>query len=470
MRVVDFGGQFVLVMLAFLVLSTSTPALAERDGADDAADSRIVFSKFRPVGPGSCAARACHGSTEQSLFTNERSRLSHTIWVQSDPHARAGQVLHEDRSKAIIQRLGWKEPAHHAPQCLACHATSTVGNDRIAGEGVSCESCHGPAERWLDAHVSLSWKSKNSETKSREYGMNPLRKLSERAETCVGCHVGAPQDPLRGIPSRDMNHAMIAAGHPRLTYEFAAYLDQLPKHWNEKLAVEDARAKAWLIGQLSTAKAGSELLASRSRLSSQTPNTTPWPEFSEYNCYACHFPLKPEISLRSALKKPEDVGLPAWGSWTTPRLRDLIRANPGQPPKDFEGNLNNLAKSMRFNSTTAEHVQSQASLVGKELGQWLQEVDRIDANPQGLLDGLLREHRRDQGHWNVTDWDDGAQLFLALSALNHPDSLRTGPPRILIPNLDIELKSLRNLLTFPDGKDSPGNFPPSFFEKALIKP
>jgi hypothetical protein len=129
--------------------------------------------------------------------------------------------------------------------------------------------------------------------------MTPLYDLGERAANCLGCHVGAPADEARGLPLRDMNHDMIAAGHPRLNFDFAEYLRRLPPHWQEKNRATDPPiefklnpAKAWLVGRVAHAEAACRLLADRAEKSA-TDESRPWPEFAEYNCAACHHNLKP---------------------------------------------------------------------------------------------------------------------------------------------------------------------------------
>src|SRR6185312_10631892 len=141
-----------------------------------------------------------------------------------------------------------------------------------------------------------TWTAANRDTGYQQSGMARLYDIGERALACAGCHVGAPADPERGYPVRDMNHDMIAAGHPRLNFDFADYQRRLPPHWQEKdrLAAAatprppDFEAKGWLVGRVAAAEAACRLTADRAR------RLAPWPEFAEFNCYACHHDLVPE--------------------------------------------------------------------------------------------------------------------------------------------------------------------------------
>ena len=59
-----------------------------------------------------------------------------------------------------------------------------------------------------------------------------LREVGNRAKACVGCHIGAPAEG--DWPLRDMNHDMIAGGHPRLQFDLRLFLEAMPEHWYEK--------------------------------------------------------------------------------------------------------------------------------------------------------------------------------------------------------------------------------------------
>ena len=62
--------------------------------------------------------------------------------------------------------------------------------------------------------------------------MTDLNSVATRVMICAGCRVGSPEE--RGIPIRDVTHDLIAAGHPRLNFDYATYVRSLPPHWTEK--------------------------------------------------------------------------------------------------------------------------------------------------------------------------------------------------------------------------------------------
>src|SRR5258706_1752507 len=115
-------------------------------------------AKGQHLGVVNCASSLCHGSVsswkDSNILQNE-----YVTWSRVDKHStKAYQVLLNERSQRIARNLGLKEPAHQAKVCLDCHThnpPAALRGERFrAGDGVSCEACHGPAEKWIDTHVA----------------------------------------------------------------------------------------------------------------------------------------------------------------------------------------------------------------------------------------------------------------------------------------------------------------------------
>src|SRR5205823_410550 len=240
-------------------------------------------------------------------------------WIAHDPHARAYDVLLDERSIVIAKQLGINA-AHEQSLCLKCHVLPEYRSARVAPrfrkeDGVGCESCHGPAERWVNEHYRENWRAKTLAEKDA-LGMRDTKNLAGRARTCVRCHVGAP--------GMDVNHDLIAAGHPPLRFEFAAFHANLPRHWDEKKDTTplkkdpkvDARGwadfdgRAWAVGQVTAAEAALELLAERAQ-----NDKRPWPEFAEADCYACHHNLAPSSRRQERGVRDRTAGRLRWADW-----------------------------------------------------------------------------------------------------------------------------------------------------------
>lgn len=255
-----------------------------------------------------------------------------------------------DRKFTILGPARYHPDATQESRCLACHTNPSLAftpTNELARkyteshrlQGVGCEACHGNASSWRDSHVN--WPDGPGKKKLYDGAkMVWLNDPLSRARACAGCHVGAPPDE-RSPEVRNMNHDMIAAGHPRLNFEYSNYQSIETPHWiekdrtksgeNEKRIVSDApfHGRNWLIGRAVQMEQSLALLAYRT--SPDAPETTefagldkeaettrtnktlhridPWPELAEFNCYACHQSLRAEFYPPSGTeekKGPDD--------------------------------------------------------------------------------------------------------------------------------------------------------------------
>lgn len=254
----------------------------------------------RYIGAGSCSASACHNShTPHGLTGNE-----YTTWITRDPHARAYEALYNERSTTIQKNLHRNVAAHEDARCLRCHVApdhdvAKPPTPYFKSDGVSCESCHGPASAWINQHHLDGWQQTTAVEK-RRLGMHDTRSLLGRAQVCAKCHVGSA--------GMEVDHELIAAGHPRLHFEFSAFHAHLPRHWSDakdRAGKVDLDAEAWVAGQFATAHAALDLLAARAS------NSKAWPEFAEFDCSACHHDLRePSPRQKLGVRKP---GAWPWG-------------------------------------------------------------------------------------------------------------------------------------------------------------
>ena len=402
-------------------------------------------------GAGSCAASACHGGVEPVPATvSQALRNEHTTWVTSDPHAGAYDVLLGERSRSIARNLGKKShkiiEAHLDARCLACHSTPSATKETSRADGVSCESCHGASGNWLSEHTTIDWKQRDKAST----GFRNMKDLRSRAPTCAGCHIGAPANPELGLPARDMNHDFIAAGHPRLNWEFSAYSANSIKHWRiPAVEAADLDARLWMTGQVASMIAALDLLTARADLA--IAKTGPWPELSEYGCFSCHFALKDK--LRQDNRDPEvPLGMPAWGSWNVPMLKQLAKVDPGAPLIEP---LKELRAEMAKLRTDPKKVKDFVAALRIPLEQWLSSrTDRpLTAGEVTALINALRSQAPDGKGPIITGWDSAAQAYLGLAALRA--SQRKLDPPNADTKLEAELKLMHDQLGFKPGYDSP---------------
>ncbi len=172
-------------------------ARGDSEGVEGTAEARSDAWGYAQAPRGANTCASCHGNIRPADRSLSRIlRNEHTTWVTQDKHSDAYQVLSSKRATAIATALsGDKLPAHEDARCLACHTTPGLDPSTrdeptlmIRRDGVGCESCHGPSDRWLGAHQQDGWNSLSPSEKEK-YGMTPLKELDRRAATCAGCHV-----------------------------------------------------------------------------------------------------------------------------------------------------------------------------------------------------------------------------------------------------------------------------------------
>ena len=277
---------------AAMLLLAATAAFGQADAHVHAllheASSEMRGTDPRYVGPGSCSAVACHGGIQPRSDTKVLQN-EYSTWVTADKHAHAYTALTGPlgQQMASILKIG---PAEKAQKCLVCHALSVPPAEHARqfdiAEGVSCESCHGPASQWLGPHIQPA----ALHAKMVSLGLYDNKNLVLRTEKCLSCHLGTA--------SASVDHEMIAAGHPDLTFELDSFTAVEPPHWIEHAADHKSAdadplfgVRAWAIGE------AVELRESMLRVSRRA-HSGPWPEFSEMDCMTCHHALTGPQSWR----------------------------------------------------------------------------------------------------------------------------------------------------------------------------
>jgi len=282
-----------------------------------------------------------------------------SIWGGEDRHSQAYATLLGEASRRIGRALGREESIHRDVRCLACHTAyptqhlsvvdflidaDLVKSDNRLIQGVSCEGCHGTAgdgdqsvaggslKGWLGPHHnSDAWRYLSAEEKCRS-GYLDVRSVVSRTRICASCHVG---DRMMG---RVLTHEMYAAGHPPLPpFELETFEDLMPRHWMDfsekgadlrekfqqraaiKMAdAELSRSRTTVISSLvvysSFLRLTADLAAPEDDSELQGEPRTAWPEFSQFDCCACHHDLK-SGSWRQAGQSVGRPGRPRLVPW-----------------------------------------------------------------------------------------------------------------------------------------------------------
>ncbi len=384
--------------------------------------------------------------------------------------------MFDKRSRQIVKLLDHLPDADQAKpyedeRCLACHSVgrstpSTTSN--VAADGVGCELCHGPAQNWIKRHTERDWLDSRSSAKfDRLPGMTDTRDLLTRAQTCAGCHVGSPAE--NGRPARDVNHDLIAAGHPRLNFDFHAYLGVMPKHWTDTPGAKpnyktdaETHAQAWAIGQAVSAEAALRLKAARAAQHHGI-------EFSEFDCYACHhelslsFPSKRQAAAESPStdRQPGMLPVNAW-YFVSPEM--LLKAQLGRESGQAADRLKSFVDGGWSPAKAATISSQDATAVSAAMHQ-LAELANSMTWDSARVNELL--NRAADVATIAPNWDAAAQRFLAIEALLAARRrLQAETPMPADPNdpeIDRAIAQVRDALAFPTLGDeaSAGPMPPT---------
>ena len=417
----------------------------------------------------SCAAASCHGGGRPGERFSEHSTwaadLTRNPPVPHDPHANAYRVLFNADSVRIAGLVGGG-PAHTNDRCLACH-TAPNATDGAVAEGVGCAGCHGPEEKWLTRHYLPEWKALSNRDKAA-FGFVPTKNLVARTSTCAGCHVGDA--------TRDVDHDLIAAGHPRLNFEYARFdhSEAYRKHWADPAADRDFEVKEWAIGQLTSLRAALDLLTARATAADAKLVGQSWPEFSEGSCYACHQTvgrdLYPTREIPGGLTRRGS--LVPWQPWYTALVDDaalFAALFPGSARPD----LTELRTEMEKRSPDPAKVKGIAARAVVGLAATLAAIQAAEdrgsfpaVSPSRLAGLLAAGALTDDGRLRDDDWDAVAQRYLGLAMTYHAAG-GDGPATV---GWRKPLLDLRAALAFPTAAGGRIDSPRSYHARDAVRP
>jgi hypothetical protein len=380
------------------LLSAIGPAAAHC--ADAAVDSH------KHMGVASCASSMCHGKLDiqsgSNVWLNE-----YRVWTRARRHSQAYRLLENEQSRAIARNLGLAS-ATTAKICLDCHADNVSAEKRgpkfQITDGVSCEACHGGAERWLESHSEVGASHKDN----LERGMYPTESAAPRARLCLGCHMGTAE--------KFATHDIMGAGHPRLSFELENFSQNQPAHYEVDDDYQQRKGEAstfnlWLSGQAQAVNNFLHLI--RSDFYTQGGQ---FPELAFYDCHACHHPMddKRWNTLRGA------SGIPPG----TPRLQDqhlLVL-------EIIAGILESSAAASEIRVLSESFVRAgyrDSSEVRRTAGSllaWLEtRQSRWSETTYGtdVIRSVRRQLLQAAAAGRMGDYNAAEQLYLALESLSH---------------------------------------------------
>jgi hypothetical protein len=393
------------------------------------------------VGVATCAGSTCHGRSEATgaVVRQDELRLWQELSSPAGAHSRAWRVLAEPRAKSIAARLGIGEAAS-APMCLGCHATPAAPGARGArfqlSDGVGCESCHGAASGWLASHYAVG----GTHSANVARGMVPLDDPGARAARCLDCHFGSADS------GQFVDHRMMAAGHPRISFELDLF-STLQQHHNEDGDYVRRKRRSngvttWAVGQAMALERSLSLFATPGRGTEGL-----FPEFYFFDCHSCHRRISDDPRYEPTAQdnpgRPIPAGTPPYNDENMIMLAAAARvAAPGAAPRferDSRAFHAALTKDRATAVAAAARLKESARAVAADLSGGVsrgQLFDIVDTIAGGAVSPRF------------TDYAGSVQAVMAvdtlLSALVASGEVGAGPAQAIRGDINLAYRAVRD--------------------------
>lgn len=139
----------------------------------------------------------------------ECHEAAHEVW-QETAHQEGWRSFHRsEEAQAVLEKMDLRSARRGV--CVECHYTQGEQRGRArAISGVSCESCHGAAQEWLDVHndfgQTAAGEKATEETETAEHREKRMQRTAEMGmirpdmpyqlvRNCYSCHT-VPQEEL----------------------------------------------------------------------------------------------------------------------------------------------------------------------------------------------------------------------------------------------------------------------------------
>ena len=322
-------------------------------------------SPDKTLGVVNCSSSLCHGSVTP-WQSSPVAQNEYVVWSRLDKHARAYNVLLNERSRSIASKLGLSKPAHESKECLDCHthnptAERTDARHKIT-DGVGCEGCHGPSGQWIASHTAPD----ANHAANLQHGLYPSDDPQARANLCMSCHFGNT--------SKYVNHRTMAAGHPRLSFELETFTNLQPAHFKpdadytkRKGSGATNSAKVWALGQAIAVSTQMDIL-----VDPQRGRDGVFPEPTLFDCHACHHPMADQRwKPRTAFGTSIAPGLIRLNDANALMLRLILRQLDAEQYGRFTLAAQELNKALAGNgklNDKAQALRQQAQAAAQKIG------------------------------------------------------------------------------------------------------
>jgi hypothetical protein len=423
-------------------ISTCLIIISFFSGTFSFAQESSVYSGIH-VGVSSCAGSTCHGSSEP-LDVTPVLQNEFVTWYRKDKHAKAYNVLLSEQSRRIAKNLGL-EAAHTAEICLDCHADNVPESQRgrrfQISDGITCEVCHGGgAQGWLGLHIT----GRVSHEENLRAGLYPLEDPQKRAELCLSCHLGDQ--------NHEINHKIMGAGHPRLSFELDTFTMiqpahyQIDKDYRERKTVTGS-VKTWAIGQVQTVV---QLLNNMKDTGLRGQGM--FPELIFFDCHACHHPMT-QARWQSRKSNGLQPGIIRLGDANLLIVRNIAKAIDSTFYEKINKSLLDLHIASAMGIDAILEVVDELMVLINQFQKNIADLQFSNDDINKILDAILKDALTGE----LTDYAAAEQTIMALdsilSAQSESGNLNTRDTNSVIVALDKIYESLKDETEY-----SPDNF------------
>ncbi len=184
----------------------------------------------------------------------ECHKSSISVWKETHHATTFKNLPRSEKAKEIAKAMGIRRIKNES-DCLGCHFTSAIIDGKTKPiAGITCESCHGAGEGWIDVHSDFGGKGVTAENEdpshkvtryeqSEAAGLIRPSQLYSVAQNCYTCHT-VPNEKLVNV-----------GGHPAGSkFELASWINGEIRHnvWysaeNNSSSIERQRMM-YIVGQ-----------------------------------------------------------------------------------------------------------------------------------------------------------------------------------------------------------------------------
>jgi Cytochrome c554 and c-prime len=359
-------------------------------------------------GIATCGGSTCHGRlapTGKDVRQNELITWQDTTSA-AGAHSQAWQVLNRTRAQNIARRLGLG-PAQDAKDCLGCHGEPAAlrGQHFQISDGVGCEACHGGAGAWLVSHYAVNV----THADNVKAGMTALEDPRTRAGVCLDCHFGSNK------PGQFVTHKMMAAGHPRISFELDLY-SALQRHYDfdadyVKRKPLASGIKFWAVGQAMAVERALSLYAEGSHSTEGA-----FPEFYFFDCQTCHRRIfddpNVQMSAQDNPARPVPPGTPPFDDENMIMLSAIASVAAPADGERFDAAARAFHAAMAQGRGDGQAAAGQLAQAARTLADSLAAHVFSRAEAFAALEAVLNGAAD-----RYTDYEGGAQAVMAADTL-----------------------------------------------------